>query len=1211
MAGDPGGKTVGTVNVRVVADTSNFKRDIAKLVAWFNGKKLSLEVDADTTKVEAKLKALERARNATLNVNADTGRARVKLEELARRRNTATVDVDLNARLAEARLRALGRGIRPIEIPADIDTDAIAERLRDRSEWQTIEIDVDADTALARAQLRALEMERIALQVDIETGRAMVELEHLERARKAEIMVEVNAARARAQLELLTRHRRLELQVDAVTALADARLAQAARERQVRLRVNLEGMTLAMARLSMLSRTREVMLKVNFRNNFLHAATRAIATMIQGFQNASTVVSALAAGVLKVGAAVSATAADGVSQFAGMFASSTSAAGRFFGSVASGATEAGASLSSFGAKMGEVMASLVAEGPIGILKLVASMAALAAAMGAIFAVAGALVGVISALLAAVLALAAALVGIVGLLGAMATAMAAAAVGAAALAAVPLLPMAAAALVAAGNMEELQKKFEAAMTSISEKVKPAAQGLLDQFETTFSGLGKWLDESKDKLKNFFDAGVKFVQPLADSLTGFVDVLLPKITNALNSSGMVEFAEKLKTAFIGFGSAIGDFITILAENGGRLGSVIQTISSNFQVLLPAIARFIAAVSSAPEQLGKFTVGIAQFLDALGASMDKAFQTQGFEDFMSGVQRGLQLLGEGIGTWVETAAQHGAAFGVAFEAIGQVFKDTAAPMAEFMAAGAQVLPTVLKGISDAITELMPSLTQFMQAWALASPAVIGALAEVVGALLAKLSEPAMVTGMTQLVEAFAQLAIAVINSGLLETMIELGVSFANLMTSALPFIQVLLNMASGFMQLQTAILDTTNYLAGGGLIADGINMIGSAWTWVTDKFKSDSAAAAEQTTTVFDAASVSVQATAAGISAQAAAMYAQIAADHGQMKDGVLTDWTSIGQYADQINNGIGTAAENAQSRVDAAAAAADAAWATHMQTIQSTTSTVFDVLTTGSEATASAVAAQAERMAAEATAGAAQGKEGITSNMEGAQQGAKSAFDGMSAESQATWSKIVADAATGTTNMNTTSTAAWDALGQHAKGVLDQINAAISTSSQTAAKDLASAPEGGAKEWATFPGKVQSAANTAAGHVKSAASQMTAALNAVTSKTYVINVQVNTTRVVSEIKAVAASAQAQSYASPLGYASNPAFDSTEFRAALGASAPQGSSYFEGQQLMKAVEKGVENAMRRHGEGNTNNVTINAQTDANPQEIGREMAWVMRGM
>ncbi|MFF3672390.1 hypothetical protein ACFYYS_00240 [Streptomyces sp. NPDC002120] len=1200
-----------------MADTSNFKRDIAKLVAWFNGKKVSLEVDADTKAVEAKLKALERARSVTVNVAADTARARAEVERLARRRESMTLDVDVDPDRVRRQLNAMSNGVNSIRMPVEIDTEEIGRRLRDRSQWQDITIDVDADTALAVAQIRALETERIALQADVDTARAQVELERLERARQVELMAVVNPVRARAQLELLTRHRRLELQVDAVTALADARLAEATRDRRVRITPDIHGIATIAARLAVLTRDRQINIRANFRNNALHAITRGLNAMLQGFQNASTLVTALGAGVLKVGASIAQVGAQGVASFTSMFSEGTGAAARFFGAVSSSATEAGSSLSSFGAKMGEVVAQVAAEGPIGILKLVGAMALMATSAGAVSAAVGALVGVVSALLAAFLSLASALVGIVGLLGAMATAMAAAAVGAAALAAVPLLPMAAAALVAAGNMDELQKKFESAMTSISEKVKPAAQGLLDQFDKTFSGLGKWLDQSKDKLKSFFDAGVKFVQPLADSLTGFVDVLLPKLTNALNSSGMIEFAEKLKTAFIGIGSAIGEFIQILADNGGRLGGVIQTISQNFQVLLPAVARFIVALSAAPEQLGKFTEGIASFLDALGSSMERAFQTKGFEDFMSGVQRGLTTLGEAIGIWVETAAQHGAEFGTAFEAVAQVFKDTAAPMAEFMAAGAQVLPTVLQGITDGINTVLPALQQFMTVWAQASPAVIQSLADVVAALLQKLSEPQMVAGMQQMIDAFAQLAIAVINSGLLETVVELGTSFANLLTSMLPIIQVVLNMAAGFMQLQSIVLDTASYLAGGGLIKDGIDMIGTAWSWVTDKFKSDSESAAEDTKTAFEVAGEAVQTTAASIAQQAANMYAQVAAEHGQMKDGVLTDWTSIGQYADQINNGIGTAAENAQTRVDAAAAAADASWAAHMATVQSTTSSVFDVLTSGSEAAASAVAAQAERMAADATAGAAQGKEGITSNMEGAQQGTKSAFDGMSSESQATWSKIVADAATGTSNMNTTSSAAWDALGQHIKSTLDQANAAVKTSSETAAKDLVSAPEKGAQKWGEFPGKVQTAANSAASSVQSACNQMTAALNAVTSKTYVINIQVNTTKVVTEIQQAASSAVAAAGGSPtgpIGYAAS--FDAGEFRAsvasAVGAGRAGGATHEEGRNLLKALERATHAIERQADSGaRSQNVTVNARTDANPFEIGREVAWAMRGM
>ncbi|MFF4927388.1 hypothetical protein ACFY2H_00485 [Streptomyces griseofuscus] len=1170
MADGPGGTTVGSVNIRVVPDTSKFKREISALIAWFNGKKLKLEIEADTAKVKAELEALSRDRQIKVKVDADTTAAKAKVASASRDRKM-TIDAV----------------IKDNKLDVGIDDDALKRKIR-----------------------RALQNEEIQLRAEVDSVKAELELERLVRDRRVKLQADLDDAKARMRLAALSgenRHRQVYIQANLDAARARAALKALERRREVDINPDLDNGRVAAvaARLAWLTHRREVVITTNIRNNFIYAAARSINALWRtgtlafksigaGVAGVASLAAGLAGGFMKVGASAASAAAEGSGAFASL-------ASKVSGSLAGAAD----STLSFSSKMAGAMVQMASNIP----QLIISLVTMTATLGFVSFAAGALIGVISALTAALLSLVSAAVGIVGLLGTMAVAMAAAGVAALALAAVPLLPMVGALGLMLLNTDKLKAKFKELKSVLETTVRPAAKSMFVAFDKAFSGISKWLVKITPDLKAFFDAGSKFVQPLVDSLTGFIDQVLPRVTNALKESGMVAFAAALKDTFIGLGKTFGNFIQLLAANGEKFGSVIREMGRGIDLVVMALGRFMVNMSNGASALGKVADGIAAFFDELGVRMGRALDTTEFDQFMTHVQEGLRLLGQGVGRWVEEATRHGDDFGRAFQAIAQAFSDSAEPMARFMAAGARVLPTVLDGIGQAMSKVMPALEQFMVVWANASPDIMNAVADVISEILTNLSDQSVVDSIKRMVEVFGDLATELLKPEMIDALVNLGEAFAGLAKAIGPsLIDGLTRFVDLLTPLGSGMAAASQFMTGD--LPGAMDSLGSAWGWLKDKFTSDNEEVSAQTQTMFDTMRSETTTTANAIQEQAAAMYRQVATEHGQMKDGVLTDWQSIEQYTEQVNNGIGTAAENAQIRVDAAASQAETSWNAHMQTLNSETATVFDQMKTSSAATADAVALQAERMAQQATQGAAKGKDGIKSNMDGAKDASKSAYDGMSASSRETWDKIVNDAKTGTSNMNVTSTQAWNDLAKKIETTLSTAKSRIDSHSKEATRALGAVPKDAGEKWPPYKDKVQGACNGAVTAVRNAASQMKAALNSVTSQTYTINVKVNTTKTVTEIKKAAADAKSAAQPRtdiPLGYAAAP-FDAGQFRDALPEDALY-SSYQSGGALSAAINSLAEKGGRSSEPITQNTVTVNANTNADPVAISREVAWQLK--
>lgn len=156
MAG-PGGREVGRISIKVVPDTDGFR---ARLVAAVNaaekGVKAEIPVDLKENEIRARMRALAKDLKAKIEAQADTAKAEAALRTLVRRR-TAHIEVEMNAN----RIRQ--------QLNEGFLRDAINRR---------VEIDVDANTAPAEANIQRLvgTRRKITVEVDLDRHRGLFAL---------------------------------------------------------------------------------------------------------------------------------------------------------------------------------------------------------------------------------------------------------------------------------------------------------------------------------------------------------------------------------------------------------------------------------------------------------------------------------------------------------------------------------------------------------------------------------------------------------------------------------------------------------------------------------------------------------------------------------------------------------------------------------------------------------------------------------------------------------------------------------------------------------------------------------------------------------------------------------------------------------------------------------------------------------------------------
>ncbi|WP_116210103.1 phage tail protein [Streptomyces olivoreticuli] len=189
------------------------------------------------------------------------------------------------------------------------------------------------------------------------------------------------------------------------------------------------------------------------------------------------------------------------------------------------------------------------------------------------------------------------------------------VAVAALAAVPLLPMAAGIAALALGTDKLKDSFSGVASEAKSVFSDAASVMERPVKAALDNIRGWLGSSRGMFRSFFEAGSQYIDPLVRSLTGFADKLLPRLTRALNESGMNEFVEHVSTGFAELGSITGDFFVKLAQNAPTLTKVFDAFISFLAVVTSAFADLLVSLSEfAPQALNTLAEALRGVMNAL---------------------------------------------------------------------------------------------------------------------------------------------------------------------------------------------------------------------------------------------------------------------------------------------------------------------------------------------------------------------------------------------------------------------------------------------------------------------------------------------------------------------------------------------------------------------------------------------------------------------
>jgi hypothetical protein len=175
--GSPGGEEVGRVSIRVVPDTSGFRRELQNAVrAAEAGIKVTIpgEVDLDTAGFRAQLAALENAR-VTVPVDFDPDLARLRAQLAALDNAKITIPVEFDLRDIN-RINTVVASLNNRRVRINVQLHGVRQAIRDltaldalvrRLDGRRINIHIDVDAGAAIAQIAAIEAALVGVRASL------------------------------------------------------------------------------------------------------------------------------------------------------------------------------------------------------------------------------------------------------------------------------------------------------------------------------------------------------------------------------------------------------------------------------------------------------------------------------------------------------------------------------------------------------------------------------------------------------------------------------------------------------------------------------------------------------------------------------------------------------------------------------------------------------------------------------------------------------------------------------------------------------------------------------------------------------------------------------------------------------------------------------------------------------------------------------------
>lgn len=254
-----------------------------------------------------------------------------------------------------------------------------------------------------------------------------------------------------------------------------------------------------------------------------------------------------------------------------------------------------------------------------------------------------------------------------------------------------------------STKEVTEAFEELKSTIMEVGVEAAEPMKQPLIDAMREIGQWAKDNQELFRQMYEGAAKLIEPLTDSLTGFMDKMLPGVNAALQNS--VPFFERFGAGFVQLGDHIGNMFQVMstkAEEFGRTWEIIFGTLGSWMELFGVAATNMAenANNSMSESFSSFTGFLQGSMDGLTGFIEATGQAEGGLDFW-------RSLGDLLREVLPAVGQLYAAFS---SALGPALKDLAKPLGDLIAQFAISLVPIMQVMAPILLDIVNGFAKFV---------------------------------------------------------------------------------------------------------------------------------------------------------------------------------------------------------------------------------------------------------------------------------------------------------------------------------------------------------------------------------------------------------------------------------------------------------------------------------------------------------------------
>lgn len=261
-----------------------------------------------------------------------------------------------------------------------------------------------------------------------------------------------------------------------------------------------------------------------------------------------------------------------------------------------------------------------------------------------------------------------------------------------------------------QIQEVKDAFEGLKNTVMEVGTRAAEPMKAPLINAMKEIRQWVIDNEALFKEMYTGAAKLIEPLTNSLKGFMDKMLPGVNAALQNS--VPFFEKFGEGFVNLGDRVGNMFQVMstkAESFGETWKLVLTFLGDImQVFGEGATKMVDSANTSMGETMQSLMGFFRgLLDGLKGFIDAVAQAKGGLDIW-------KLLGDILAGLLPALGELYAAFSTA---LGPALKELLPSLIEVASAfivslvpiireSAPILLAVAQGISTILQWLTPMM-------------------------------------------------------------------------------------------------------------------------------------------------------------------------------------------------------------------------------------------------------------------------------------------------------------------------------------------------------------------------------------------------------------------------------------------------------------------------------------------------------------------------